>query len=102
IGAPVAPVAAGRLERADAPGIGPFPHRALGDPEVLGRLPERQPFVLRRSEAPSIARRHDEKLPKVWRTENGHLRETSSSWPLLCERRAAGGAVVACARTSAF
>src|SRR5205085_4333621 len=44
VSAPVSAMPSGRVERRHAPEVGPLADRALRDAEVLGGLPERQPF----------------------------------------------------------
>ena len=51
VGAPVAPVAARRVERGHAALVGPLADRALGDAEEPGRLAEREPSRCRSSVA---------------------------------------------------
>ena len=46
VGAAVAAVAAGGIERGDTAEIRPLPHRALRDAEIFRGLPQRQPFGL--------------------------------------------------------
>ena len=56
VAAPVAPVAAGRVEGRHAALVGPLADRRLGHAEELGRLAERQPVGLARSRLVSRGR----------------------------------------------